>query len=227
LGSGDFPAGRHRHKNNRWDVRIRLQTPAFAVIAILSGLIVLLGYFVDIPVISNLRDIFQQWAVVLTAIALGVGVLNLLSVHAQKIRSGTSGRINSLLLVGSFLATFLIALFWGLTSSASIWIFKNVLYPVEASLLAVLAILLIYAIGRMFSRGLSAFNLVFTFTVVFMLGVTALLSWVKIPLIGELRDWISQVLSLAGARAILIGVSLGAIAAGLRVLIGVDRPYEV
>jgi hypothetical protein len=208
-------------------VKFRLQTPAFAVIAILSGVLVLLGYFVDIPVISSLREVFQQWAVILVAVALAVGVLNLLRVHLQKIRSKTPSGFNSVLLVSSFLATFVFALVFGLTSSVSVWIFKNILYPVEASLLAVLAIVLIYAIGRIFSRGLSTFNLVFTLTVIFMLGVTALLSWVDVPLIGELRDWISQVLSLAGARAILIGVALGAIAAGLRVLIGADRPYEV
>jgi hypothetical protein len=208
-------------------VKFRLQTPAFAVIAILSGVLVLLGYFVDIPVISSLREVFQQWAVILVAVALAVGVLNLLGVHLQKIRSKTPGGFNSVLLVSSFLATFVFALVFGLTSSVSVWIFKNILYPVEASLLAVLAIVLIYAVGRIFSRGLSTFNLVFTLTVIFMLGVTALLSWVDVPLIGELRDWISQVLSLAGARSILIGVALGAIAAGLRVLIGADRPYEV
>ena len=179
-------------------MKIRLQTPAFAVIAILSGVIVVLGYFIDLPVITSLREIFQQWAVILAAVALAVGVLNLLRVHLKKIRSKEPGGLNSLFLIGSFMATFVFALFFGLTSKTSLWIFNNILYPVETSLLAVLAVVLLFAGGRMFSRGLSLFNLVFTLTVIFMLGVTALLSWVEVPLIGELRDWISQVLSLNG-----------------------------
>jgi hypothetical protein len=37
--------------------------------------------------------------------------------------------------------------------------------------------------------------------------------------------WVTQVLALGGARGILIGVALGALTTGLRVLFGVDRPY--
>ena len=208
-------------------MKFRLQTPAFAVIAILSGVIVLLGFFVNLPLISYLSEIFQQWAVTLTAIALAVGVLNLLRLHIQKIRKKNAESPGSLLLVGAFLATFVVALMFGLTSQPTMWIFKHILYPVETSLLATLAVLLLFALGRMFSHGLSAFNLAFTLTVIFMLGITALLAWVEVPVIGELRDWVSQVLSLGGARAVLIGVALGAVASGLRVLMGADRPYEV
>jgi len=39
------------------------------------------------------------------------------------------------------------------------------------------------------------------------------------------RPWISQVWALGGARGILIGVGLGALLTGLRVLFGIDRPY--
>jgi hypothetical protein len=39
------------------------------------------------------------------------------------------------------------------------------------------------------------------------------------------RPWITQVLALGGARGILIGVALGTLTTGLRVLFGADRPY--
>jgi len=78
----------------------------------------------------------------------------------------------------------------------------------------------------MFYRGVSLFSLVFALTAFATLAVTAVLFWFNIPWIGELRDWFSQVWSLGAMRAILIGVALGAITTGLRVLIGSDRPYE-
>lgn len=37
--------------------------------------------------------------------------------------------------------------------------------------------------------------------------------------------WLSQVPAVAGARGLLLGIALGAIATGLRVLLAVDRPY--
>jgi hypothetical protein len=46
------------------------------------------------------------------------------------------------------------------------------------------------------------------------------------PLFGTLlRPWVTEVLALGGARGILIGVTLGTLTTGLRVIFGADRPY--
>jgi hypothetical protein len=46
--------------------------------------------------------------------------------------------------------------------------------------------------------------------------------WFQIPGLNEFRSWIAQ----SGARGVLLGVALGTIATGLRILTGTDRPYE-
>jgi hypothetical protein len=46
--------------------------------------------------------------------------------------------------------------------------------------------------------------------------------WPDLPLV---KDWLLQVLGMAGLRGILLGVALGTVAAGLRLLLGQDRPY--
>jgi len=46
--------------------------------------------------------------------------------------------------------------------------------------------------------------------------------WEQLP---ALKDWVLGVPSTAGARGILIGVALGSLATGVRVLVGFDRPY--
>jgi hypothetical protein len=40
-----------------------------------------------------------------------------------------------------------------------------------------------------------------------------------------LYPWIAEVWALGGARGILIGVALGTLMTGLRVLFAIDRPY--
>jgi hypothetical protein len=63
-----------------------------------------------------------------------------------------------------------------------------------------------------------------TFSIIVLLGqvpVGARL-WDQLPVI---KDWVLEVPALAGARGILLGVALGAAATGLRVLLGIDRPY--
>jgi len=206
--------------------KIHLRTPFLMTIAIVFGAVVLLGYFIQVPFLVTLRGILLHWAAILAAVALVIGVLNLLRVHWDKSKKGSSDSIYSLVLVASLLITLVVSGFFGLNSAFSLWIYDYILIPVEASLVAVLAIALVYALTRLFSKEVTAINLLFALTALFMLAGTAILAWIDFPLVRELRDWISQVWSLAGARAILIGVALGAIATGLRVLIGADRPYE-
>jgi hypothetical protein len=206
-------------------VKLRLRTPAFAIIAIVVGATVLLGYF--IPILQELRSIILNWALILTAVVLLVGILNLLLVHLKKIRTEENNAIYSLFLVIALLVTFVIALVFGSASPWSVFIYNYILLPVEASLVALLAVILVYALARMFWRGVTLFNLIFATVVLFMLAVPALLSWVpQLQLLSQLHAWITQVWALAGSRAILMGVALGIIATGLRVLVGADRPYE-
>jgi hypothetical protein len=187
---------------------------------------VLLGYFIRIPVLINLREIFLGWFVILTAIALVIGVWNLLRVHLNKFRSDVQESIFSVVLTISLISSFFVVVFFGLTSRISLWVFNYFLVPIESSLVAVLAIVLIYAVARIFFRRFSIINFIFAITVIFSLAVPVFVSYFQIHLLTELQDWITQVWALAGVRAILLGVALGAIATGLRILIGADRHYE-
>jgi hypothetical protein len=207
-------------------VNLRLRTPAFAIIAIVVGATVLLGYFIQIPILQELRATILNWALILTAVVLLVGILNLLLVHLKKIRTEDKNAIYSLFLIIALSVTFVIALIFGPDSAWSVFIYEHILLPVETSLIALLAVVLVYAVARIFWRGVTLFNLVFAATVLFMLAVPALLSWISLPWLSQLQNLVTQIPALAGSRAILMGVALGVIATGLRVLIGADRPYE-
>jgi hypothetical protein len=210
-------------------VKLRLRTPAFAIIAIFFGAIVLLGYFIQIPLLQELRLTVLNWALILTAVVLLVGILNLLLVHLKKIRTEEKNAFYSLFLLISLLVTFVIALVFGPESPWSVFLFDNILLPVETSLVALLAVVLIYALARMFWRGVTPVNILFAASVVFVLAVPVVLSWMSpmsFPLLSWFHNLITQVFALAGTRAILMGVALGVIATGLRILIGADRPYE-
>jgi len=208
-------------------VKLRLRTPAFAIVAIVVGATALLGYFIQIPFLQELRSTILNWALILTAVMLLVGILNLLLVHLKKIRTEEKNAIYSLFLVIALAVTFIIALVFGTDSPWSVFIYDHILLPVETSLVALLAVVLVYAVARMFWRGITLFNLIFAATVLFMLAVPALLSWMpELSFLSIVHNLITQILAFAGSRAILMGVSLGVIATGLRVLIGADRPYE-
>jgi hypothetical protein len=231
---------------------------AWAFVAVTSGTFVLLGYFVSqetltniiehsesagfINVLIDIRLILLEWAVLLSAVGLMIGLLHLAFVHYTKVAEQQPGWPYSGLLILTFALTLGLGLFlWNDPNPPSSYMFKYLQYPVEAALMGLLAISLTLAgfrlVGRSRDRRELFFNLVFIGTAIFYLIGTrpwATLLPMSADLGGiddvqtafiELRNQVVQILAAAGGRGVLLGVSLGAIITGLRILLMVDRPY--
>jgi hypothetical protein len=210
------------------DMKLSFKLSISVAVAISFGLIVLLGYFIDVPLMITLRAIFLHYAAILAAIALMVGVVNLFSVHWRKVTNGHQGAVYSTILLIAFVATLLVVGYFGPTGAWSMWIFNNIETSIETSLMALLVILLSYATIRLVRNRMNLFTLVFTGSALLVLLGSAPLFGVELPLLygpNSLRSLISQIPATAGARGILLGVALGTIATGLRILMGADRPY--
>jgi hypothetical protein len=82
-----------------------------ALIAIVSGLLVLLGYFV--PALAGMEAILLNWALILAGAATLLGIFNLISVHGDKIRRREKGSLYSALLVFALLGTFFLTFILG------------------------------------------------------------------------------------------------------------------
>lgn len=203
----------------------RLASAGFAIIAITAGVLVLLGYFVSAPSIANFRILLIDWAVILAGVAALVGVGNLFSVHLQRVRQHVGGAAYSLLL----LVTLLIALFFGVTpglETAQHVLLNAIMIPIEISLMALLAVSLVYAAIRLLRARPGPYTLLFIVTVLLtLLGTGAWPLLGQIALFAELRAILAQVLAAGAARGILIGIALGTLTTGLRILLGADRPY--
>lgn len=206
-----------------------MKFPFSAAVAIAFGLIVLLGYFIAVPLLTTLRDVFIHWVLIMAATALLVGLGNLITVHWRKVTTRSSGGFYSLIMLISLAVTLVVVGFFGPTGTWSMWLFNYVQVPLEASLMALLSVVLALAAIRLLRRRINLFSLIFLGTVLIVLLGTAPLLGVQIPgLHGPdgLRSLIAQIPATAGARGILLGVALGTIATGLRILIAADRPYE-
>jgi hypothetical protein len=106
------------------------------------------------------------------------------------------------------------------------WIFSNIQIPVETSLMAVLTVSLAFATVRLLTRRLNLFSIIFVFSAMLILLGSGPIFGFQIPFIGDaVRPYLSQILAGAGARGILLGVGLGTVATGLRILMGADRPF--
>ena len=203
-----------------------MRTPVSTAIAILVGILVLLGYFIPVEPLLTVRATLLQWAVIVAGFALLAGVINLFQVHWSRVKTGQSGSFYSMTLILSLLLTLVLAGYYDPTSTVAGWIFTNIQLPVESSLLALLTILLIYAGVRLLRRRMNALSVIFLLTaLVVLLGTAPLLVVGEVPVLTSIRNIIVQIPAVAGARGLLLGIALGAVATGIRVLMGADRPY--
>ena len=82
---------------------MRVLTAAFAIAA---GIIVLLGYFFQVEQLDLLRLRLIDWAIIIAAMAVLVGIYNLAAVQLEKIRARQKGSIYGVVLLLSLGITF-------------------------------------------------------------------------------------------------------------------------
>jgi len=202
----------------------RIVSAFYALIAISTGTLVLIGYFV--PVVSPFQQIFLEWAVILSGIALLIGIGNLFSVHFARVRARHKGYLYSLVTLISLLGILLLGVSG--VAIATNFAMNAIMIPVEISLMAVLAVTLVYASIRLLRERTDYRSIIFLITALLVLaGIISIPTLVMgdDTIMAAISKTITQVLAVGGARGLLIGIALGTLTTGLRVLLGADRPY--
>ncbi len=193
------------------------------IIAMVAGVLVLLSqFFVDLSGIGGLLVVVAGQV---AAFAVLLGLVNVAGVHLQRIARRDKNAWSSLVSLVTALVIFLLVLPSGGASLASDWIFRYVYRPLEASFLALLVFFIATAAFRALrARTWETVLLVVTALVV-LIGSAPLANLIS-PVLPTIKEWVMNVPTVAGMRGIAIGVALGAIATGLRLLTGIDRPYS-
>jgi hypothetical protein len=215
-----------------------------AGVAIGSGVATLILLFLPTEPTSlpgQVLAVILNWAATLAAAALMAGLLNLLAVHFRKFENLDLSSIYSgfflLAFFGVLLAWLLgllgnvlppdnpaVELLQNLRAGAPDFSLTYLQTPVEASLLAVLGVVMVLAGARLIRRRKHWSAIVFILITLFlMIGIAPLVDGLSI--LTTIRTGIMDYVAIGSARGILLSISLGVIATGLRVIIGVDQPY--
>ncbi len=204
-----------------------MRAPISTAIAISTGLLILLGAFLPLPVLLPIRQILLSCTIPVAATAGLIAILNLLSVHWRKLNSARERDYYSFFVLLAFFATFAAGLALGPADSDFQKIVTHIQFPVEASLMGVLTVTLTYASIRLFQRKRGWLAILFTASaVLFLILLSGFLNIANnVPFLKELLAALN-ILPIAGAKGILLGIALGSITTGLRILIGADRPYS-
>lgn len=198
-------------------------------LTIAFGLITLVALLLPLPALVNL---ITNWAGFLVAVALLLGVLNLLVVHLNRLfreRNGYSG-----VLVASMLTVFALAvtdLLTNLTTNGVDTIFRLIQSPLEAALASLLAFFLLTAGFQLLKWRRSGWAVLFALSAITILATGALTSSGLLPTtisagLQTVRNLLNDIVVTAGMRGLLLGIALGTITLSLRLLFGVERPYH-
>ena len=201
----------------------RFRAPVATAVAIAFGLIILASLF--IPALLELRALILSWSILLAAIALLLGLVNLFQVHFKRIQDN-SKPVYSFVLLAGMLVAFFVTLFQGRQGIIADWLFNSIQLPIETSLMALLAITLTLAAVRLVQQRNDFASIVFIGALFLVLLGSAPLFGLELPIFSRaLTPYINHVLAVGGMRGLLIGVALGTLTAGLRILLGSDRPF--
>ncbi|HLF25466.1 MAG TPA: hypothetical protein VJG32_03950 [Anaerolineae bacterium] len=207
------------------------------------GWLVLLSYLfpgLTVPFVgvtlTAVRAFLLEWAVILAAFALVLGVINLLGVHFWRFRSG-QGAFFSLVLIASsgivlglWIGSVIDLLGQGNSLADAFRLstvlndaFENIVLPAQAALGALLAILIAVAGFRALRVRRSLGMVLFVLT-----AIVVALTQPIVPPLGEIlrpiREGLIDPITTGGLRGLLLGVALGSVAFGLRLLVGADKP---
>jgi hypothetical protein len=195
-----------------------------------TGLLLAGQYYVPHPASEQLLTTVTKWLQIIGGFALILGVTSLFQLHAAKIRRHEAGWGYSLVLYAGVVGTILVGLWNGgketidgaMTSFG--WVYSYTLVPLQGTMFAILAFFIASAAYRSFRARSREAAVLLVSAMIVMMGRVPLGEYI-LPISGDLSAWILNVLNAAVRRAILIGVSLGAVALSFKIIFGVERSY--
>lgn len=194
------------------------------VITFLIGTLMVAEFFIPHAGVHELTALLQEWGLVIAAAAFVLGAINIVQVNIPKIARREKDWGYRVVLIGSALAM-VVAGFWqGKDGRVFTYLFDNVFAPANATMFALLAFFIASAAFRAFrARNLEA-TLMLTAAIVVMIGVIPVGEWIwgGMP---DVKQWILDYANNAGRRAIMVGTALGAVATGLRIILGLERSH--
>ena len=195
------------------------------VMLLLIGLTVLGGYFFPVA-LGPLLNLLIDWGILLLGTAGLIGIYYLIKSHVGQVARQEKRFVLSIVLLAAFSITLILGLFLSIEDPLFIDLMINIQTPVETSLLAILAVVLMTASFRLIStRGWTPMSIAFLTSAVISLALNV--GVINFSLGAEVTSVMNYLrrLPLIGARGILLGMALGGLIVGLRVLLTIDKPY--
>jgi len=191
-----------------------------------------------VPPFTGVYDKLLNWVMIISIPALVIGLTSLIKLHYTRIVRKTPNMPYSIVAFIAMITMALMGLIGGTGEKTGFeWMFKNIQVPMQATMFSLLAFYIASAAYRAFrARTLEATLMLVTAVLVMLARVPigdflwqhimpdSVLQW-KANLPEDVAGWILNVPSMAARRGIILGISLGAIATSIKIILGIERTY--
>ena len=200
------------------------------LITFIMGVAFTLQYYIPHPVSEEAITNVAKWMQIISGFALFLGLASLFHVHAVKIKRQVPGWGYSFVLYVAMLGTIVVG-FWshGETrvdgaQTGFGWLYDYTMVPLQGTMFSILAFFIASAAYRAFRARSREASVLLASAVIVMMGRVPLGQFL-VPWSWDVTQWLLNVLNSAVRRAILIGVSMGAVALSLKIILGIERSY--
>ncbi|MCP4872272.1 MAG: hypothetical protein GY898_26515 [Proteobacteria bacterium] len=205
-----------------------MRTTIPLVITFVVGLIMLGEAFIPHWMYRIVTENILEWGVILAAAAFVLGLINLIQVNLPKVLAREPEWGYKLVMLVALVATLVVGFMGGgdrlSNGQAYKWVFDFVFVPLNATMFALLAFYIASAAFRAFrARNMEA-TVLLVAAVVVMIGRVPIGEQISERL-PQIVNWLMEVPNTAARRAIFIGAALGAVATGLRIILGIERSH--
>ncbi|MCS7363927.1 MAG: hypothetical protein NDF54_00615 [archaeon GB-1867-035] len=203
---------------------LRKREIPMAIIFIISMIFVVQYYVKGVEPLDTLTNTLGNWAIIFSALAMGIGLINLIIIHGRKVMDRKGEWYFDAWLILIMLVTFGLGAIGGTEDPYYSFIFNNVYQALSPTLFS-------FAYLYMCTIAVQAFRVMNWDAGLLMLaGVLTMIAnipmvQVQTGLFVELKNWIFAVPARGVFTAFRISLALGFVLIGIRVILGVERGY--
>jgi hypothetical protein len=195
------------------------------LLVFITSLIFIAEYFVIPAELKDVVTMLQNWGIILTAFTLGFGAVNMFMFHGKQVSRRAKGQWPySLWLLFTLVLFTLVGVFTGATSTQYSWLYNSSYFALSATVYSSLGFYMTSGIYRAL-RAKNAQSALLLIVGVIVLARNAPALAAQFPILVKMDSWLSSVPTTSAQRGIMIGAALGAIALGLRTMIGRETGF--
>jgi hypothetical protein len=204
-------------------IRFVRRTVPLAV-TFLVGMLMIADYFLTFSEVKALSTTVQRWVVVISTVALALGVANITILHGRAVLKRQGNWILSLWQI--FIMWFIVIMGSVLTTAHPLFrlVFDNMYLNPYNTVVTLLCFSTFAAGYRALKIRTPEIGVFFVCAVFLMLMLAPIgeVFWGGIPIVGR---WIADVPSVGSMRGLMVGAAVGLVAVGIKTLLGFERGW--